>query len=81
MQLTLHTSVAVVVFPTPGGPDNKAQLNIEPSSLAAKNPSGKCNYDVTSENGKLRERVQMKQLYYAALEHIVDIKPQEIYGI
>ena len=39
--LTLHTSVADVVFPTPGGPDNRAHLNIEPSSLAAKKPLGK----------------------------------------
>ena len=35
---TWHVKVAVVVFPTPGGPDNKAALNKEPSSFAAKKP-------------------------------------------
>lgn len=31
----MQTRVAVVVFPTPGGPDSKAALNIEPSSFPA----------------------------------------------
>ena len=30
---TLQTIVAVVVLPTPGGPDNNAALHPEPSSL------------------------------------------------
>ena len=33
MTPTLQTSVDVVVFPTPGGPDNKAALHPDPSSL------------------------------------------------
>ncbi len=32
-ELTSQTRAAVVVFPTPGGPDNNAALNPEPSSL------------------------------------------------
>ena len=31
----MQTRVAVVVFPTQGGPDSKAALNIEPSSFPA----------------------------------------------
>lgn len=33
IQLTLQTNEAVVVLPTPGGPDSKAALKVVPSSL------------------------------------------------
>lgn len=38
-ELTSQTRAAVVVFPTPGGPDNNAALNPEPSSLPPNLPN------------------------------------------
>ncbi len=38
-ELTSQTRAAVVVFPTPGGPDNNAALNPEPSSLLPNFPN------------------------------------------
>lgn len=38
-ELTSQTRAAVVVFPTPGGPDNNAALNPEPSSLLPNLPN------------------------------------------
>jgi len=38
-ELTSQTRAAVVVFPTPGGPDSNAALNPEPSSLLPNLPN------------------------------------------
>lgn len=55
-ELTSQTRAAVVVFPTPGGPDNNAALNPEPSSLLPNLP----NLAVSNRERK-RERETQEQ--------------------